>query len=423
MTMQWDWNSFGAVGYLGVVVSLAVPVLWVIGRLRKGNPRLLVTAVGIAAVAALCGQINSTFHVNAIEPDRSAVEAAAKAAAEELHKRKLAAIDATREQAAADIRFAEDAKDDSLDKAGLDDGDLKYLEQIESEESATTPEWKKEKKTRGEGDTADDSLEAELDGDKAPSGMASGSTPEESKRPAIVVSEAAYSTAHRIDRWNLWWTRLLVVAAIAVLGYDWLRAANDYARAYSPMPVPSGIVNAMRPLAPLTIRPEPPRRTMPEELAWLLRRGDSFVYLAGTADAADRAEAALAAFEKRRRPVQVLRVGSKGEQCSNRFVFESVWFGRCSFIIADPARAERLVKDFCIFLEERRGTRAHARQTVHVVWDLAGAVPRDKVPAFVEAWKKLIQALSWRGRHAGFSVFLSRQPEPTTNSTKAENAA
>jgi len=207
MTMTWDWNAFGVVGYLGVVVSLVVPVLWVIGRVRKGNPRLLVIATGIAAFALLCGQFNSTFHVNAIEPDRSAVEAAAKAAAEELHKRKLAAVDATREQAAADIRFAEDAKDDAIDKAGLDDGDLKYLEQIESEEAAATPEWKKEKKTRGDGAKPDDSLEAELDGDKGPEGMKNSAATEESKRPAIVVSEAAYATAHRVDRWNLWWTR------------------------------------------------------------------------------------------------------------------------------------------------------------------------------------------------------------------------
>jgi len=210
---------------------------------------------------------------------------------------------------------------------------------------------------------------------------------------------------------------------MAVLAYDWLRAANDYGRAYRPMPVPSSLVNAMRAQPSLVVRPQPPRRTMPEELAWLLKRGDAFVYLASTPEAADRAVADLASFEKQTRPVQVLRVGPRGEQCSNRFVFEAVWFGRCSFIVDEPARAERLVKEFCIFLEERRGTRARASQTVHVVWDLAGAVPPDKVPAFVEAWKKLIQALSWRGRHARFSVFLCRQPEPTSTVPQAENAA
>ncbi len=420
--MTWDWNAFGVLGYLGVAVSLVVPVLLVIGRLSKGNPRPLLAAVGIAAVVFVCAQLNSTFHVNRIEPDRSAVEAAAKAAADELHTRKLAAIDATREQAAADIRFAEDAKDDAIDKAGLDDGDLKYLEHVE-EESAETPAWKKQKKTRGEEAAPDDSLEAQLGGEEAPGGVA-GSTAAESIRAAIVVSDAAYATAHRVDRWNLWWSRFLVVAAIAILGYDWLRAANDYTRAYLPLPVPSGVVDAMRPLPPLLVRPQPPRRSMPEELSWLLRRGDAFVYLASTPDAADRAAAGLATFEERKAPFQVLRIGTLGEKCSNRFVFEAVWYGRCSFIVDDPARAERLVKEFCIFLEERRGTRARARQTVHVVWDLAGAVPPDKAPAFIEAWKKLVQALAWRGKHAGFSVFLCRQPEPSGRKpTTVENAA
>ncbi len=421
--MTWDWNAFGVLGYLGVVVSLVVPVLWVLGRIRKGNPRLLLAAVGIAAFALVCAQVNSTFHVNRIEPDRSAVEAAAKAAEEELRQRKLAAIDATREQAAADIRFAEDAKDDAIDKAGLDDGDLKYLEQLESDAATTTPEWKKEKKTRGEGTPADDSLESQLGGDGAPGGVSQAKAEAESTRKPIVVSDAAYATAHRVDRWNLWWSRFLLVAAIAVLGYDWLRAANDYARAYWPLPVSSAVVDAMRPLPSLFVRPQPPRRSMPEELAWLLQRGDAFVYLASTPAAGDRAAAALATFEQRRHPVQVLRVGIGGEQCSNRFIFEAVWFGRCSFLIDDPARAERLVKEFCILLEERRGTRARARQTVHVVWDLAGAVPPDKAPAYIEAWKKLIQALVWRGRLAGFSVFLCRQTEPSGKKTNVENAA
>ncbi len=422
--MTWDWNAFGAIGYLGVVVSLVVPVLLVVGRLRKGSPRLLVAAVGIAAFALVCGQLNSSFHVNALEPDRSAVEAAARAAADELRQRKIAALDATREQAAADIQFAEDAQDDALDKAGLDDADLKYLEQVEGDESAATPEWKKAKKTRGEGAPADDSLEAQLDGDDTARGMDTAQTESQSEPQGIVVSESAYATAHRVDRWNLWWSRFLVIAAIAILGYDWVRAANDYSRAYLPLPVPSGVVDAMRPLPPLLVRPQPPRRSMPEELAWLLRRGDAFVYLASTPDAADRAAAGVATFEERKRPVQVLRIGTQGEQCSNRFVFEAVWYGQCSFIVEDSARAERLVKEFCIFLEERRGTRARAPQTVHVVWDLAGAVPPDKAPAFIEAWKKLVQALAWRGKHAGFSVFLCRQPEPSGKTAPTvENAA
>jgi hypothetical protein len=420
--MTWDWNAFGAVGYLGIVVSLVVPVLWVVGRLRKGNPQPLLAAVGIAAVALACAQLNSSFYVNRLEPDRSAVEAAAKAAEEELRQRKMTALDATREQAAADIQFAEDAKDDSFDKAGLDDADLKYLDQIE-EETAEAPAWKQQKKTRGEAASSDDSLEAEIDGSDTARGMDTGKAESQSQPRGTVVSDAAYATAHRVDRWNLWWARFLVIAAIAVLFYDWVRAANDYTRAYIPLPVPSGIVNTMRLLPSLVVRPQPPRRAMAEEMAWLLRRGDAFVYLAGTPAAADRAEAALKPFEQQRRPVQVLRVGPRGETCSNRFVFEAVWYGRCSFIVDDPARAERLVKEFCIFLEERRGTRARVAQTVHVVWDLAAAVPPDKAAAFIEAWKKLIQALAGRGRLAGFSVFLCRQSEPTTASPTVENAA
>lgn len=423
--MTWTFQSFGAIGYVGLAVSLAVPVLWSLGLLRRTGPRPLVVAVLVAALSLVCAQVNSTFHVNRLEPDRSAAVAAARKAEEALHQKKVAALDATREQSAADIQFAEDAKDDALDKAGLDDADLKYLETIEEEDSAAEPGWKQKKKARGEGTTSDDSLEAGLDSDNEPAGLDAGQTVAESSWQPIVVSEEAYATAHRVDRWNLWWSRFLVVAAVAVLARDWLRRANDYATAYLPLPVPSAVVNAGRQLPSLVVRPRPPRRSMPEELAWLLHRGDCFVFLAASPAAADAAQAALTGFERRRRPVQILHVGSDGEDCGNRFIFESLWYGRCSFLLDDPTRAERLVKDFCIFLEERQATRARAAQIVHVVWDLAGAAPPDQATAsaFIERWKRLIQAVSSRGRRAGFSVFLCRESEPARPTSSVESAA
>ena len=410
--MNWNWNSFGAIGYAGLALALAVPLVIAVALLRRSSPRLLHVAVVLAAVAFACAEINSNFHVDRLEPDRSAEVAAQEAAAEARRQERLATLEEGRESQAAQIRFAEDAKGDALDRAGLEESDLAYLEKIEKEAAEEkTPEWKRRKKARGAAGSGEASLEDRLDGgDDAPAGVDAGEADPEAVRQPIVVSEAELATAHRVDRLSLAWARLLLLAGLALTGFDWLRRANDYEGAYLPLPLPSRLVDAVRPLPPIVVRPRPPRRPIAEELAWLLRRGDSFVYLAAGPAAADDVCAKLAGFEKhRRRPVQVLRVGDGGDSCSDRFIFESLWYGRCSFVVDDPARAERLVKDFCRFLEERQATRARAAQTAHVVWDLSAAAPAADAAAFLERWKRLVQAVASLGKRAGFSVFLCRE--------------
>lgn len=412
--MNWNWNSFGIIGYVALAIALATPVVLALGLLRRSSPRMLHLAVILAAVALACAEINSAFHVDRLEPDRSAEVAAQEAAAEARKQERLATLEEGRESQAAKIRFAEDAKGDALDRAGLDDTDLKYLDKIEQEsEKEKTPEWKRQKKARGAAGSGEESLESRLDsGDDAPAGVDAGEADPEAVRQPIVVSEAQLAMAHRVDRLSLSLARLLLLVGLAITGIDWLRRANDYEQAYLPLPVPSRLVDAVRPLPAIVVRPRPPRRPIAEELAWLLRRGDSFVYLAPGPVVAGEVFAKLAGFEtRRRRPVQILHVGEGGETCSNRFIFESLWCGRCSFVIDDPARAELLVKDFWRFLKERQATRARAGQWAHIVWDLSTAAPASapEASAFINQWKQMLQAVSSLGKRAGFSVFLCRE--------------
>jgi len=415
--MNWNWNSFGILGYVALAIALATPLVLAFALLRRSSPRMLHLAVILAAVALACLEFNSAFHVDRLEPDRAAEVAAQEAAAEARKQERLAAVEEGRESQVAKIQFAEDAKGDALDRAGLDDTDLEYLDKIEKEAAEEkTPEWKRQKKTRGSAGSDDESLESRLDsGDDAPAGVDAGEADPEAVRQPIVVSEAELATAHRVDRLRLSWARLLLLAGLAITGIDWLRRANDYEQAYLPLPLPSRLVDAVRPLPAIVVRSRPPRRPIAEELAWLLRRGDSFVYLAANPAAADDVMKKLAGFESRRRPVQVLRVGPGGEACSDRFIFEALWYGRCSFVVDDPARAERLVKACGRFLEERQATRARAAQTAHVVWDLSAAAASAPDPtAFLQMWKQLVQAVAGLGQRSGFSVFLCRDGEQTT---------
>jgi hypothetical protein len=409
--MIWNWNSFGVLGYAALAVALVVPFVVIYALVRRTKPIVLHVAVLLAVIALFLAEINSAFHVDRLEPDRSAEVAAAEVRKES----RLEAIKEGRGSQVPKIQFAEDAKGDAIDSAGLDESDIKYLEKIEEEAAEEkTPEWKRQKKARGTAGSTDDSLEARLDsGDDAPAGVDAGEADPEAVRQPIVVTEAELATAHRVDRLSLAWARLLVLSGLAIIGIDWLRRANDYERAYLPLPLPSTLLEATRPLPAIVVRPRPPRRPIAEELAWLLRRGDSFVYLATGSAAADDVVAKLAGFESRRvRPVQILRVGAGGEACSDRFIFESLWYGRCSFVVDDPTWAERLMKDFCIVLKERQATRARTVQTVHVVWDLSAASASPSDPAaFLQRWKHVLQAVASLGKRAGFSVFLCRDDE------------
>ena len=421
MPVIWNWNAFSPIGYAGLVVSIVVPALWAWAAMRRTTPLVVQAAAIVAVVSLACAVINSTMHVARLEPDHAAELAAAEAKREA----RMEAFEEGRGSEVAKIRFAEDTRDDALDKAGLDEADLKYLEKIEGEfAEEATPEWKRQKKERGSAAAEDDSLEAQLDdGGDQPAGLAAEAAEAEADRQPIVVPQAAFDLAHRVDRWSRSWAWLLVFGGCGVVVTDWLRRANSYEAAYLPLPLPSRLVNAMRPLPAIVVRPKPPRRPVVEELAWMLRRGDSFLYLAADPTAADAALAAVAGFEGRRHPRQVLRLGAAGERCSDRFVFEALWYGRCSFVIDDPAAADRLVRRFCLFLDERQTTRARVGQAVHVVWDLAAAAPQSQAEqaTFVQVWRQLIQALAARGKRAGFSVLFCKDGDGAPSSNQGSS--
>lgn len=417
--MTWNWNSFGTLGYAAIAMAAVVPLLLAFALLRRSSPRPLHLAVVLTVFAVACAEINSRFHVDRLEPDRAAEVAAQEAAAEARKQERIAALEAGRDSQVAKIRFAEDARGDALDRAGLDESDLAYLEKIEQEAAEEKqPEWRQEKRTRGDAEGGQESLADRLDADEdPPAGVDAGATDPEAVREPIVVSEAELAAAHRVDRLCLGWARLLLLGGLVLTGVDWLRRANDYEQAYLPLPVPSRLLAAARPLPAVVVRPEPPRRSVAEELAWLLRRGDSFVYLAANATAAGDILTKLTRFENLRRPVQVVRVGDGGEACSDRFIFESLWYGRCSFVIDSPDRAERLVKAFGGFLEERQATRARAAQAAHIVWDLSAAADG---PAFLEAWRSLLQTAAGPGGRAGFSILFCSAGGPLPAAQTAE---
>ena len=164
----------------------------------------LVCAAGAWGLA----EVNSRTYVARIAVDQTEI-VEKEVAARELARKQA---EADRAADAADIRFAEDAAGDQLDKAGLDDTDLEYFESFGND----TPEWKKEKQARDENAGEDDDLEAMIGGTTDRGGIDAGGVVQEAqRREPIFLSEKEMLTANRLDKINL--TVTMVVFVLAVL--------------------------------------------------------------------------------------------------------------------------------------------------------------------------------------------------------------
>jgi hypothetical protein len=356
-------NSFSVLGYLSVLLWLAVPLLWLL-RHRIKAPGWL--ALALALLSFTLATLNSRTHVSRIQAE--VVEALPDALMLEAAKRK--AVEEARSGEVADIRFAEDGAEDFIDKAGMDDADRKYLDSLDE---STEPDWKKQKKSRGEeaeeGDDLDDMLGAEEPAQK----LSTDALPEETEaRPPIIMSEPHVATAQRLNSINLNASFYAILLAGILFVLDYITRANSYARAAFPLPLPAAWRNAFTPLPAIVTRPEKPRRDLTQELAHLARRGDAFILF--TKDAAALPEN-LPTLGKSSRPIDLLRVDR--DRITPDFVFESLWYRRTCFVVDSPQRAQTLFAEILHHLDLRQTSRARTRHNVHLVWNFDQA-PNEK---------------------------------------------
>ena len=305
--------------------------------------------------------------------------------------------EAERTEDAADIRFAEDAAGDRLDKAGLDDTDLQYFESFGSD----SPDWKKEKQTRDENAGQDDDLEALIGGTTEREGVeVQGVVEEAEQREPIFLSEQDMLTANRLDKVNLTAVKVMFVLAVLLLVLDYVHRLNVYREAYFPLPIPSKWADALTPRPSVAEHADKPRRTLQDELRFISRRAEVFLLFTDDANAADQAARPMPRLPGGKWPIQVLDLRADAG-LDDRFVFETLWFARNSYVLQDEARALRLLEDFVHWLGLRREVKAHARQAVHLVWDLPIDVPQP-----------LRQRIETLGKTTGFTLLICRTPEP-----------
>ncbi len=374
-------NSFSILGYLSVLLWLAVPVLWFLRR-RFILPGWL--ALALALLSSVLATINSRTHVSRIQAE--VIETSADALMQEAAKRK--AVEDARSGEVADIRFAEDGAGDFIDKAGMDDADRKYLESLDESKD---PAWKNQKKSRGGAGEESADLDDMIAGEEPTKSLSTDAIPEEKATSVpIIMSEPHVATAQRLNTINLNLSFYSILLGIIIFVLDYLARANSYSRASFPLPLPASWRNAFTPLPVIVARPEKPRRNLTEELAHLARRGDAFICF--TKDATALPET-LPTLGNSSRPIDILRVDS--ERISDTFVFESLWYRRSCFVVDSPQRIQTLFAGILKQLELRHIARARTRRNVHIVWNL------DQPPS-----EKDLALFKHFARSTGFSLFL-----------------
>jgi len=388
-----NWEIFSLMGYASVALWVSVPVLWLLHVFVRPLRFLGFVALGFAAVAFLLGVLNSRMYVSRIAVDQTEVVDRQMAARELARKQ----AEAERAEEAANITFAEDAAGDRLDKAGLDDTDLAYFESFGED----TQDWKKQKQTRDENAGEDDDLEAMIGGTTEREGVeVEGMVEEQEARDPIYLSEKHMLAANRLDKLNLraTWYVLLLAALFVVV--DYVRRLNVYREAYFPLPVPSRWTDALSERKVVSKQPDKPRRGLEEELRFMTRRGEVFFCMTDNTSLADKVATKLPRLPGGFWPIHVLDLDVH-QDFDDRFVFETLWFGRNSFVSKDETRALRLLEEFVHWLGLRRDVKARTRRTVHLVWDLDLEVP--------ESLRQRIEVL---GKTTGFTLLICRTPKP-----------
>lgn len=370
-----NWNFFNTLGYISVILWIAMPAMWFMQSRIKPRRWFVHIALLMGVVALVFANINSSSHVERIQPDQSEIIAARQAEKDA----KLQAAIESRGEDVADIRFAEDDADDFIDRAGMDESDLKYMDK--TEENAT-PTWQREKKTRS-GDSGDDAgLEDLIGAEEETEGVVSEELEKAAEKAPIIMSAKDMEMANRLDSLNLSAIRIMILIALIFIIIDYLRRANVYREAYFPLPLPSSWLIAFTPVPTIHEQAPKARRSVREELEWFTKRGDTFLYLTDEPAKAAQLPDSMSKLGRKGKMTELLRVENDGEELKNEFVFEALWFGQASFVVTSSERARELLDDFAQRLEKRKIARAQVRQTVHVVWDLKEPVPESAQETF-----------------------------------------
>jgi len=360
-----EW--FGVVGVTSILLWVLAIGLWV-RYFVWVRDRWMVYAGVVLAVAALMFAEANSLAVSRIELDRSAERIAAAEREKEMTR---AEIEAMRRNASR-VRFAEDSAADRLDVAGTEkDADRieKSALELAAEQAPDPFAYRKEGKVEREAGKSRGLEEVEEMAEKV----------EAEEQTVRKLPEPDYSRANRLDIANLRITRIVLLLAIGMVLLDYLLRFRGVFDDVFPLPMAGRWLDAVFPKT-RTVLLAPGQDAL---LKWFIphcvRKGETFVYFGPDDPLPGRASLPrlqIGDVEGRFIP-KVLRPRDASESV-DKFLWETVWFGRCGFVVAGDASGRAVMRELVEFLEHRFRSRAKVRRTVNVIWH--HATPPDEQP-------------------------------------------
>jgi hypothetical protein len=389
-----------------IIAAVAVIVAWA-KQARELPPAFALLLLAIVALGL--GRWNSA-NIAMIREDRSAELAAAR-------QRQTAARQAEAKELrsrAANIKFAEDDANDSVDAAGYNKDELA---RIESGAAAQEPEYRKRGKKRRDAN--------QIDANSPLLDAAAGQDNEQGERFRLLPG-ADYVLANQLDMMNRFMVWLTLVTALLVAAAEYLRRFNNTFGSILPLPISGRAVDAIWPKTHSVLiadcvparrerivadppgadcrnsnwageakhdpssRPQRNGRAtgdpVAEYLDIVVHKGESFILFADDDPWPTQTHLSRLPLLTRLWPMRKIAGPAGTPPCDGRLVFESAWYGRYSFVILAESLGGPAAETFGQIIEMLRmryRTRAKARRTVHLVWDLPEAPPAGAVDELI----------------------------------------
>jgi hypothetical protein len=415
----WKHTPHYFIGTHGVtaVILTALSMFWLIRYARRPE-RSVFYGRAILATAAAVVLAAWTWHDigNHVEVDRSLEADVTRAFVKKVKEREAKTI----KDRVKDIRFAEDSdadmahvqeagekaesQKDDIDKAL--DAAAKAHEEAASADLAYENEadhaYRKTGKVRRERAT---NVVATVD-----SGAAAVEVKQESPWRVMVIRDKVrsfqYGNLLRMACWLGFWVAL----GCALL--DYLSRFNKVFDYFFPLPLSLLWLDRILP-KPLTAYCRTVSRDrVPVFLEDLVRKGETFLYFGERDPFPDRTALFRFSFGRFHAfPVAKFVCSDARAWNGPEFLLESGWYNRGCFVAEGAGVVRRMEAEFLEFLTLRQRTRASARQTVNLVWDL----PETPPPG-------LLKEMLFCGRHTNQRVVVFRAVMPSADRASFDEA-
>ena len=240
--------------------------------------------------------------------------------------------------------------------------------------------------------------------------IATGTDDQPVARNVRVMKPHEVVHANRLDRANLFFARSTLYLGVLLVVFDYFRRFNRTFESLFPLPIGGWLVDSLFPKTHAVCVGGTRKGFWKRHLERVVRKGETFVYFGPSDPWAKARLGRLPLFPKAIWSLERITQRADNMLFGDEYLYESAWFGRYCFVIVDDGRrASKTLAALVDFLQLRHATRASARHTVNVVWDLGIAdvsqTLRQIAPLCREANVKLLVAADPRNTEALASCF------------------